>query len=120
MGVVCSRLSGGAGRGVDRVRAGIAGAGRGPPGRADAVNRACRSKALDRRIFAGSGPLGGYVSGGASMLFGDLLGDHQLLTAAYVSSRFDESAFGAMAINRVSRWNWGLSIDQSRTSGSAT
>jgi len=62
---------------------------------------------------AGSGPLGGYVSGGASMLFGDLLGDHQLLTAAYVSSRFDESAFGAMYINRVSRWNWGLSIDQS-------
>jgi Tol biopolymer transport system component len=62
---------------------------------------------------AGSGPLGGYVSGGASMLFGDLLGDHQLLTAAYVSSRFDESAFGAMYINRASRWNWGLSIDQS-------
>jgi Tol biopolymer transport system component len=62
---------------------------------------------------AGSGPLGGYVSGGASMLFGDLLGNHQLLTAAYVSSRFDESAFGAMYINRASRWNWGLSIDQS-------
>jgi WD40 repeat protein len=64
-------------------------------------------------LSAGSGPLGGYVSGGASMLFGDLLGDHQLLTAAYVSSRFDESAFGAMYINRASRWNWGLSIDQS-------
>ena len=63
-------------------------------------------------LSAGSGPLGGYVSGGASMLFGDLLGDHQLLTAAYVSSRFDESAFGAMYINRASRWNWGLSMDQ--------
>jgi Tol biopolymer transport system component len=63
-------------------------------------------------LSAGSGPLGGYVSGGASMLFGDLLADHQLLTAAYVSSRLDESAFGAMYINRAARWNWGLSLDQ--------
>ena len=52
-------------------------------------------------LSAGGGPLGGYVSGGGSMLFGDLLGDHQLLTAAYVSSRLDESAFGAMYINRA-------------------
>ena len=64
-------------------------------------------------LSAGGGPLGGYVSGGGSMLFGDLLGDHQLLTAVYVSSRLDESAFGAMYLNRASRWNWGLTVDQS-------
>ena len=61
---------------------------------------------------AGGGPLGSYVSGGASLLFGDLLGDHQLLTAAYISSRLDESAVGAMYVNRTSRWNWGVSIEQ--------
>ena len=64
-------------------------------------------------LSAGGGPMGGYVSGGVSMLFGDLLGDHQLLTAAYVSSRLDESAFGAMYVNRASRWNWGVSLEQS-------
>lgn len=61
---------------------------------------------------AGGGPLGSYVAGGASMLFGDLLGDHQLLTAIYVSSHLDESALGALYVNRKSRLNWGLSIDQ--------
>ncbi|MGH9310764.1 MAG: hypothetical protein ACRD1U_15415 [Vicinamibacterales bacterium] len=61
---------------------------------------------------AGGGPLGSYVSGGASLLFGDLLGDQQLLTTAYLSSHFDESAFGALYINRRSRWNWGMSLEQ--------
>ncbi|MGH9372063.1 MAG: BamA/TamA family outer membrane protein, partial [Vicinamibacterales bacterium] len=61
---------------------------------------------------AGGGPLGNYVSGGASLLFGDLLGDQQLLTAIYLSSRFDESAFGAIYVNRRSRWNWGFTLEQ--------
>jgi WD40-like Beta Propeller Repeat len=61
---------------------------------------------------AGGGPLGSYVSAGASLLFGDLLGDHQLLTAAHISSRLDESAVGAMYVNRRSRWNWGVSVEQ--------
>jgi hypothetical protein len=61
---------------------------------------------------AGGGPLGSYVSGGASLLFGDLLGDHQLLTAVHVSSRLDESALGAMYVNRRSRLNWGVSVEQ--------
>ena len=63
-------------------------------------------------LSAGGGPLGSYVSGGASLLFGDLLGDHQLLTALYLSSRLDESAFGAIYVNRKTRWNWGVSVDQ--------
>ena len=61
---------------------------------------------------AGGGPVGGYVQGGASLLFGDLLGDRQLLTAIHLSSRFDESAFGAMYIDRTSRWNWGVTLEQ--------
>jgi hypothetical protein len=61
---------------------------------------------------AGGGPLGSYVSGGASLLFGDLLGDQQLLTTAYVSSRFDESAVAALYVNRKSRWNWGVTLEQ--------
>jgi hypothetical protein len=61
---------------------------------------------------AGGGPVGGYVSGGGSLLFGDLLGDHQLMTAVYLSSRFDESAFGAIYISRKSRVNWGVTLEQ--------
>jgi Tol biopolymer transport system component len=63
-------------------------------------------------LSGGGGPLGGYVAAGGSLLFGDLLGDHQLLTAVHVSSRLDESAIGAVYINRRSRWNWGLTADQ--------
>jgi Tol biopolymer transport system component len=63
-------------------------------------------------LSAGGGPIGGYVAGGGSLLFGDLLGDHQLLTAVYVSSRLDESAFGAVYVNRRSRWNWGITAEQ--------
>ena len=51
-----------------------------------------------------------YVAGGASMLFGDLLGDHQLLTAVYVSSQLDESALGALSVNRKARLNWGAKL----------
>ena len=46
------------------------------------------------------------------MLFGDLLGDHQLLTAVYVSSQLDESALGALSVNRKARLNWAQSFDQ--------
>ena len=63
-------------------------------------------------LSAGGGPIGGYVAGGASLLFGDLLGDQQLVTAVYISSHLDESAFGALYINRASRWNWGITLDQ--------
>ena len=60
----------------------------------------------------GGGPLGGYVAAGGSLLFGDLLGNHQLLTAVHVSSRLDESAIGLLYVNRRSRWNWGITAEQ--------
>jgi hypothetical protein len=89
-----------------------------PPATADVpTSRSYRPKlsleAVGSPYFsAGGGPVGGYVQGGASLLFGDLLGDRQLLTAVHVSSRFDESAFGAMYIDRTSRWNWGVTLEQ--------
>jgi hypothetical protein len=61
---------------------------------------------------AGGGPIGGYVSGGTSLLFGDLLGDEQLFTTLYVSSRLNESALAAMYVNRRARWNWGVTMEQ--------
>ena len=74
---------------------------------------------------AGGGPVGGYVAAGASLLFGDLLGDQQLLTAVHISSHLDESAVGALYVNRASRWNWGLTAQQTpdlrlRTTGITT
>ena len=63
-------------------------------------------------LSAGGGPIGGYVAGGASLLFGDLLGDQQLLTALHVSSHLDESAVAALYVNRASRWNWGVTLEQ--------
>jgi Tol biopolymer transport system component len=61
---------------------------------------------------AGGGSFGNYVQGGASLLFGDLLGDRQLLTALHLNSRFDESSFGTMFVDRTSRWSWGLTAEQ--------
>ena len=61
---------------------------------------------------AGGGSFGNYVQGGASLLFGDLLGDRQLLTALHLNSHFDESSFGTMFIDRTSRWTWGLTAEQ--------
>ena len=61
---------------------------------------------------AGGGPLGSYVAGGASLLFGDLLGDQQLLTSLHISSRLDESAIAALYVNRRHRWNWGVALEQ--------
>lgn len=61
---------------------------------------------------AGGGSFGSYVQGGASLLFGDLLGDRQLMTALHLNSRFDESSFGGVYIDRSSRWSWGLTAEQ--------
>ena len=63
-------------------------------------------------LSAGGGPVGGYIAGGASLLFGDLLGDQQLLTTLHVSSRLDESAVGALYVNRARRWSWGIAVQQ--------
>ena len=61
---------------------------------------------------AGGGSFGSYVQGGMSLLFGDLLGDRQLVTALHLNSHFDESSFGTMFVDRSSRWTWGLTGEQ--------
>ncbi len=61
---------------------------------------------------AGGGSFGSYVQGGASFLFGDLLGDKQMLTALHVNSRLEESAFAVLYVDRTSRWTWGLTGEQ--------
>jgi WD40 repeat protein/surface antigen Omp85-like protein len=61
---------------------------------------------------AGGGAYGGGVQGGASFLFGDFLGDHQLLTSVHFSSQADETAFAATYIDRSRRWTWGATMEQ--------
>jgi len=61
---------------------------------------------------AGGGAFGTSVQGGSSFLFGDLLGDRQLFTAVHLSSQLDESAFMGTYLDRGSRMNWGLTINQ--------
>jgi hypothetical protein len=61
---------------------------------------------------AGGGSFGGSVQAGASLLFGDLLGDRRLLAAVHISSRLNESALGLIYLNRTTRWNWGLTAEQ--------
>ena len=61
---------------------------------------------------AGGGAFGTSVQGGSSFLFGDLLGDRQLFTAVHLSSQLDESAFMGTYLDRGSRLNWGLTLNQ--------
>ena len=60
----------------------------------------------------GVDPFGTYASGGVSLLFSDMLGNHVIGTAAQVTSRFDEFGGTIFYLNRTHRWNWGASLDQ--------
>jgi Tol biopolymer transport system component len=63
-------------------------------------------------IGVGQDPFGTYASGGVSLVFSDMLGNHTLMTGAQVTSRFDEFGGTALYINRKHRWNWGAIVDQ--------
>ncbi|ODS52160.1 MAG: hypothetical protein ABS36_18620 [Acidobacteria bacterium SCN 69-37] len=54
------------------------------------------------------GPWGTYVSGGISMLFSDVLGNHLLPVSFGVEGRVKDIGGQVAYINRVKRWNWGL------------
>lgn len=85
----------------------------GTAGRAKRYTPELSLEAIGSPYFsAGSGSFGGQFQGGASLLFGDLLGDRRLMTAVHVSSNLDESAFGAIYVDRTSRWTWGVALDQ--------
>jgi Tol biopolymer transport system component len=63
-------------------------------------------------VGVGVDPFGTYAAGGISMVFSDMLGNHTLLTAAQVTSRFDEFGGTALYLNRTNRLNWGAMFDQ--------
>jgi hypothetical protein len=63
-------------------------------------------------IGVGTDPFGTYASGGVSLLFSDILGNHVVATSAQVTSRFDEFGGSAFYLNRRHRWNWGIGVDQ--------
>jgi Tol biopolymer transport system component len=63
-------------------------------------------------VGVGVDPFGTYATGGISLLFSDMLGNHVIGTAAQVTSRFDEFGGTLFYVNRTKRWNWGVSIDQ--------
>ena len=60
----------------------------------------------------GVDPFGTYAAGGIALAFSDMLGNHTLMTAAQVTSRFDEFGGSLLYINRKHRWNWGALLDQ--------
>lgn len=54
------------------------------------------------------GAYGTYVSGGISMLFSDMLGNHLVPVALGIEGRVKDIAAQTGYINRTNRWNWGV------------
>jgi Tol biopolymer transport system component len=63
-------------------------------------------------IGVGVDPFGTYASGGISLLFSDMLGNHTIGTGVNITSRFDEFGGSFFYLNRSHRWNWGAAVDQ--------
>jgi Tol biopolymer transport system component len=59
-------------------------------------------------IGIGADPFGTYVGGGVSFLWSDMLGNHELGTTVYTSSRLEDTGGAVMYLNREHRWNWGF------------
>jgi Tol biopolymer transport system component len=62
-------------------------------------------------VAFGGGRFGGYVRGGTSFLFGDMLGERKFAAALQLGSRLSDVAVMARYLNRASRWNWGGSAE---------
>lgn len=63
-------------------------------------------------IGIGADRFGAYGAGGLSLLWSDMLGNHTLVTAVQLTSRFEEIGGAAAYINRQHRWNWGIVAEQ--------
>jgi hypothetical protein len=63
-------------------------------------------------VGVGVDSFGGYVGGGVSAMFSDILGNHMLGTSLQLTNRFDEAGGSLFYLNRTHRWNWGASLDQ--------
>ncbi len=63
---------------------------------------------IGQQVGAITGGTGGtYVSGGVSMLFSDMLGNHVVPVTVGVEGGAKDIAAQTMYINRTKRWNWG-------------
>ncbi|HKV76276.1 MAG TPA: hypothetical protein VJN95_17285 [Gemmatimonadales bacterium] len=55
---------------------------------------------------------GGGLYGGSTIVFGDMLGDHNLVFSAYINGRIGESLIEAGYINRAHRLNYSFELSQ--------
>jgi Tol biopolymer transport system component len=55
---------------------------------------------------------GTYIGGGATLYWSDMLGDHNLITMAQFQGRLSDFAALAAYVNRKSRLNWSVGIEQ--------
>ena len=63
-------------------------------------------------LGVGADRFGAYASGGLALIFGDMLGNHQLATMFQVTNRLEEFGGAVAYINRSHRWNWGIIGEQ--------
>jgi Tol biopolymer transport system component len=65
-------------------------------------------------VAVGASRFGAAIGGGLALQFGDMLGDHTLITAVQLSSGyggnfdFKNTAAQAVYFNQAHRWNWGM------------
>ena len=65
-------------------------------------------------VAVGADRFGAAIGGGVALQFGDMLGDHQLVTALQLNSGFSNNfslkntAAQVMYFNQAHRWNWGI------------
>jgi Tol biopolymer transport system component len=63
-------------------------------------------------VGVGADRFGAYAAGGLSMMFSDMLGNHEVGATVQLTSRLEEIGGAVAYINRKHRWNWGVIGEQ--------
>ena len=63
-------------------------------------------------LAVGADGQGGYIGGGASFLFSDILGHHTLGTVVHLNGNLQRSGGLVAYENRKHRWTWGVGLEQ--------
>ena len=63
-------------------------------------------------VGVGVDQFGGFIGGGVSMYFSDMLGDRSLGATVQVNGEFEDIGAQVTFINRKHRWNWGVAAEQ--------
>jgi hypothetical protein len=63
-------------------------------------------------VSGGLGRFGMFASGGISLLFSDILGNHTVATTAQLNGRLGDFAGQMAYLNQESRWGWGGAVQQ--------